>query len=268
MLILHPESLLDTLMYNGNSSGGWWHSIPPVTKNLIIINLIVWLAEIIVPDFAPILVNRLGLHLIGSTLFNPAQIFTYMFMHDPHSPMHILFNMFSLWMFGRILEQVWGARRFLIFYIICGLGAALVQEGVWGLTWKSEYIDGIARLNGLTVEHMTEIVDAAVAAGDPKWIDAIAQFKSQMVTIGASGAIYGILLGFAFTFPDMPLYFFFIPVPIKAKYMVIGYGVIEFFLGVSGTMSTVAHFAHLGGMLFGIILLLYWKKKGTLHKPF
>ncbi|MDE6649191.1 MAG: rhomboid family intramembrane serine protease [Muribaculaceae bacterium] len=253
-------------MYNGSSSGNWWSSIPTVTKNLIIINLIVWLAEILVPGFSKTLVDRLGLHLIGSGLFNPAQFLTYMFMHSPDNPMHILFNMFSLWMFGRILEHVWGSKRFLIFYLVCGIGAAAVQEGVWELTWKSEYVDGIARLNGLTSEHMRAIVDAAVSSGDPKWIEAIDSFKSMMVTIGASGAIYGILLGFAFTFPNMPLYFFFIPVPIKAKYMVIGYGVIEFFLGVSGSASTIAHFAHLGGMLFGIFMLLYWKKKGTLHR--
>ena len=253
-------------MQYGNPSGGWWQSIPPVTKNLIVINLIVWLAEILVPGFSTTLIDRLGLHLFGSSLFNPAQVFTYMFLHSPSSPMHILFNMFSLWMFGRILEQVWGSRRFLLFYLVCGVGAGLVQQGVWELSWKQDYISGIARLNGLTFEHMSAIVDAAVAQADPKWIDAIADFKSNMCTIGASGAIYGILLGFAFTFPDMPLYFFFIPVPIKAKYMVIGYGVIEFFLGVSGSVSTVAHFAHLGGMLFGIILLLYWKKKGMLHR--
>lgn len=253
-------------MSYGSTSGGWWQSIPPVTKNLIIINLIVWLAEILVPNFSDTLIDRLGLHMIGSSLFNPAQIFTYMVLHSPSGPMHILFNMFTLWMFGRILEHVWGARRFLIFYLVCGVGAGLVQQGVWELTWESDYVSGIARLNGLTTEHMRQIVDAGVAAGDPKWIDAIANFKSMMCTIGASGAIFGILLGFAFTFPDMPLYLFFIPVPIKAKYMVIGYGVIEFFLGVSGSVSSVAHFAHLGGMLFGIILLIYWKKKGTLHR--
>lgn len=253
-------------MYSGYSNGGWWHSIPPVTKNLIIINLIVWLAEILVPGFSRTLVDRLGLHLIGSSLFNPAQIFTYMFMHSPDNFAHILFNMFSLWMFGRILEQVWGSRRFLVFYLVCGVGAGLVQEGVWELTWKSDYIDGIAKLNGLTTAHMREIVDAAVAQGDTKWLEAMSDFKGMMCTIGASGAIYGILLGFAFTFPEMPLYLFFIPVPIKAKYMVIGYGVIEFFLGVSGSVSTVAHFAHLGGMIFGILMLFYWKKKGTLHR--
>lgn len=253
-------------MNNGYRTGGWWQSIPPVTKNLIIINVIVWLAEALVPGFSHTLVDRLGLHLIGSVLFYPFQLFTYMFLHDPGNIAHILFNMFTLWMFGRILEHVWGSKRFLIFYMVCGIGAGLVQEAVWALTWEHDYVSGIARLNGLTYDHMKQIVDAAVAAGDSKWLSAIADFKSMMCTIGASGAIYGILLGFAFTFPDMPLYFFFIPVPIKAKYMVIGYGVIEFLLGVSGSMSTVAHFAHLGGMLFGIFMLLYWKKKGILHR--
>ena len=103
-----------------------------------------------------------------------------------------------------------------------------------------------------------------IAAGDPDFVSAIAKMKDSMVTIGASGAIFGLLLGFAMTFPDMPLYLFFIPVPIKAKYMVIGYAVLEFFLGVNGG-GTIAHFAHLGGMLFGLIILLYWKKKGMLR---
>ncbi len=255
-------------MNYGRTSGGWWQSIPPVTKNLIIINLIVWLAEILVPDFSETLMNRLGLHMIGSFMFNPAQIFTYMFLHDSANVFHIFFNMFTLYMFGRILEQVWGGKRFLFFYIVCGLGAGLVQQGVWELTWESDYISGIAGLNGLTYDHMKAVVDSAVASGDQNWLNAMASYKSEMCTIGASGAIFGILLGFAFTFPEMPLYFFFIPVPIKAKYMVIGYGVIEFFLGVSGSMSSVAHFAHLGGMIFGIIILLYWKKKGTLHRYF
>ncbi|MDE6254568.1 MAG: rhomboid family intramembrane serine protease, partial [Muribaculaceae bacterium] len=137
-------------------------------------------------------------------------------------------------------------------------------EAVWALTWEHEYISGIAKLNGLTYEHMKQVVDMAVASGDVQFTNAIEEFKNTMLVVGASGAIFGLLLGFAFVFPNMPLYLFFIPVPIKAKYMVIGYGVIEFFLGVGGAQSTVAHFAHLGGMLFGLILLLYWKKKGTL----
>lgn len=243
----------------------FFRSIPPVTKNLIIVNVIIWLAMSLFPNqIGNFLTNHLGLHYITASLFNPAQLITYMFMHSTTSIFHILFNMFTLWMFGRILEQVWGSRRFFVFYMICGIGAGLVQEGVWALVWEHDYISGIAQLNGLTYDHMKQIVDSAVATGDQNFLSAIADFKNTMIVVGASGAIFGLLLGFAFVFPNMPLYLFFIPVPIKAKYMVIGYGLIEFFLGVGGAQSTVAHFAHLGGMLFGLILLLYWKKKGTL----
>ena len=239
--------------------------LPPVTKNLLIINIMLWLVEFIFPGFAErTLLPRLGLHYIGSDLFNPAQLFTYMFLHDPSGITHIFFNMFSLWMFGRILERVWGGKRYLLFYIVCGVGAALVQEGVWALTWRHDYIQGIAALNGLTYEHMQQIVDQAAASGDTGFIAGMADMKNHLMTIGASGAIFGLLLGFAFVFPDMPLYLFFIPVPIMAKYMVAGYAVLEFFFGVQGG-GTIAHFAHLGGMLFGLAMMLYWKKKGTLH---
>lgn len=219
-----------------NRSGGSRLDLPPVTKNIIIVNVLVWVVEIIFPHFADsAILPRLGLHYVDTPQFNPAQIITYMFVHDPSNPMHILFNMFTLWMFGRVLERVWGARRFLMYYFLCGMGAALIQEGVWALTLPPEYLYGMAG------------------------------FRSHLLTIGASGAIFGLLLGFAFVFPNMPLYLFFIPVPIKAKYMVLGYGVLEFFLGIGGAQSTVAHFAHLGGMLFGLIPLLIWKKKGTLR---
>lgn len=241
-----------------------WRSWPPVTKNLIAVNVLLWLVEFAVPGFGNTLVNKLGLHFVGSSLFNPVQIVTYMFLHDNHSVLHILFNMFTLWMFGRILEQVWGSKRYFIFYMICGIGAALVQEAVWAMTWRHEYISAIAPLNGLTYTQMADVVNQALASGDAQFLTAVDAMKSQMVTIGASGAVFGLLLGFAMTFPDMPLYLFFIPIPIKAKYMVVGYAVLEFFLGVAGG-GTIAHFAHLGGMLFGLILLLYWKKKGTLY---
>ncbi len=224
-----------------------------------------WLGEFIFPGFAErTLLPRLGLHYIGSDLFNPAQLFTYMFLHDPSGITHIFFNMFSLWMFGRILERVWGGKRYLLFYLVCGVGAAFAQEAVWAMTWRHEYIQGIAALNGLTYDHMQQIVDQATAAGDSGFLAGMADMKSRMMTVGASGAIFGLLLGFAFVFPNMPLYLFFIPVPIKAKYMVIGYAVLEFFFGVQGG-GTIAHFAHLGGMLFGLAMMLYWKKKGTLH---
>ncbi|MDE7180589.1 MAG: rhomboid family intramembrane serine protease [Muribaculaceae bacterium] len=244
--------------------GYQWRSIPPVTKNLIIINVAIWLVEVLIPNFGNVLVERLGLRFWGSGAFNPVQLFTYMFLHDDHTVLHILFNMFTLWMFGRVLEQVWGPKRYLLFYLVCGVGAAVTQEVVWQLTWMHEYISGIAPLNGLTYDHMARIVKNAVATGDPQFAAAIEGMKTSMVTVGASGAIFGLLLGFAMIFPNLPMYIFFIPVPIKAKYMVIGYAVIELFLGVSGG-GTIAHFAHLGGMLFGFILLLVWKKKGTLN---
>jgi len=239
--------------------------IPPVTKNLLVINIMLWLVEFIFPGFAErTLLPRIGLHYIGSDLFNQAQLFTYMFLHDPSGITHIFFNMFSLWMFGRILERVWGGKRYLLFYLVCGVGAAFAQEAVWAMTWRHEYIQGIAALNGLTYDHMQQIVDQATAAGDSGFLAGMADMKSRMMTVGASGAIFGLLLGFAFVFPNMPLYLFFIPVPIKARYMVIGYAVLEFFFVVHGG-GTIAHFAHLGGMLFGLAMMLYWKKKGTLH---
>lgn len=238
--------------------------IPVVTRNLLIINILIYLLELLTGTrFTNWMDDHLGLHLIGSSKFNPVQIFTYMFLHGGF--VHILFNMFTLWMFGRILEQVWGSRRFFVFYMICGMGAALVQEGVWALTWYHDYVSAIAPLNGLTFEHASELVNAAIANHDTGVLGGIDSYKSSLVTIGASGAIYGLLLGFAFVFPNMPLYLFFIPVPIKAKYMVIGYAVIEFMLGVGSSAGTIAHFAHLGGMIFGLILLLYWRHKGTLN---
>ena len=253
-------------MANFNSSG-WFSSIPPVTKNLIIINIIVWLAEILVPGFSSTLLRFGGLHFYKAESFNPVQIVTYMFLHSPSSIAHILFNMFTLWMFGRVLEQVWGARRFLLFYFVCGIGAAVVQEAVWALTWQHDYIAGIAPLNGRTYDSMKQIVDMAAAQGNTYFKEGMNMYLNQMLTVGASGAIFGLLLGFAFVFPNIPMYLFFIPVPIKAKYMVAGYAVLEFFLGIGSSTSTVALFAHLGGLIFGLILLLIWKKKGTLRGP-
>ena len=249
-------------MFNSSRGGNW----PPATKNLIIINVIVWVSPLLASNFGGNLLHDiLGLHYIESEKFNPVQIFTYMFLHDSRSIWHIFFNMFSLWMFGRILEQVWGTKRFLLFYFVCGIGAAMIQEGVWALTWEHDYIKDIARLNGLTFDNMKAYVDQAQAQGSTEFLKGMEMYKDQFVTIGASGAVFGLLLGFAFVFPEMPLYLFFIPIPIKAKYMVLGYAVLELFFGVGGRMDSVAHFAHLGGMIFGLVLLLYWKKKGMLR---
>lgn len=250
---------------NYTPRGGFMADIPPVTRNLLIINVLLWLVEFLMPGFRNTLLTFGGLHYFTASNFNPVQLLTYMFLHEPGTPWHLAFNMFTLWMFGRILERVWGSKRFLIYYLVCGVGAALVQEAVWAMTWQHDYITEIARLNGQTYQHAKEAIEAYVQNGDKEWIANMALMKNHYITIGASGAIFGLLLGFAFVFPDMPMYLFFIPVPIKAKYMVTGYAVLEFFLGVSHTADTVAHFAHLGGLIFGLGLLLYWKKRGTLH---
>lgn len=250
-------------MFSSNR-GGFLANIPPVTKNLIIINLLIWLVEALYHRFANIVIDYGGLHLFSASGFNPAQLITYMFIHAPNNPAHVLFNMFTLFMFGSTLERVWNSKRFFIYYIICGIGAALVQEVVWLLTYMHDYISEISRQNLITYNNAKALIDSAIAAGDSGWLRNIEMYKNFMVTIGASGAVYGVLLGYAFVFPNQPLYLFFIPVPIKAKYMVIGYGVIEFLLGL-GNSDMIAHFAHLGGMLFGLVILLYWKKKGTLH---
>ena len=257
------KSLLYFAMFR-NGLSGFMANMPIVTKNLIIINVLIWAIEAIFPRFGNTIINVLGLHFIAANHFNPVQVITYMFVHAPTNPWHLLFNMFTLWMFGSILERVWGSKRYLMFYFVCGIGAAIVQEIVWASTWFHEYVAGIAKLNLLSFENMKGIVEKAIHNNDADFTRAIAAFKDSFITIGASGAVYGLLLGYAFVFPNQPLYLFFIPYPIKAKYMMIGYGLIEFFLGFNSN-DTIAHFAHLGGMLFGIIILLYWRKKGLLR---
>jgi membrane associated rhomboid family serine protease len=195
---------------------GFLGNFPAVTRNLLIINLIVWIACNIFRN----LELFLALFNLGSGYFRLYQLVTYMFTHVDFS--HLFFNMFALYMFGATIENYWGQKRFLTYYMVTGIGAGLVQLLVLFL------------------------------AGTPY----------PVPTIGASGAVFGLLLAFGMLFPNTPLYLMFIPIPIKAKYMVIGYGLIEFFFGI-GRISgdNVAHFAHLGGMLFGIVLILYWRKK-------
>lgn len=231
-------------MMNQNSSG-FLNSIPPVTKNLIIINLLFWIASLALPKVGIDLVKLLGLHFPGASDFNPYQLVSYMFMHDTHSFAHVLFNMFGVYMFGRILENVWGPKRFLTFYLITGIGAGLVQELVWFFNLRDVLLaaQDMINVNGTQVMPKSE-------------------FLNLFVTIGASGSVFGILLAFAMLFPNVPLYLMFIPIPIKAKYFVIIYGMIELSMGVASFGGdSVAHFAHLGGMLFGYFLVRYWKKK-------
>ena len=237
-------------------------SMPAVTKNLLIINCLLWLATIVFSQTGLVDLDKyLGLHYWRASDFNAAQLFTYMFMHDSSGITHLFFNMFSLWMFGATLERVLGGKRYLFYYLTCGLGAGLVQELSWEFTWESEFITAMANQNSLTFDQ----VRALMASGQIN--NLVAQFHGMLVTVGASGAVFGILLAFGMLFPNLPMYIIPFPFPIKAKWLVLGYGLVELFFGLAGVMNGVAHFAHLGGMLFGFILLMYWRHKGAAGGP-
>jgi len=244
-----------------NNRGSFLSSIPPVTKHLLIINIIMWLATIVMQRSGIVDLQRLlGLHFWKGSDFNAAQLVTYMFMHDTSGITHIFFNMFSLWMFGRILERVLGSKRYLFYYISCGIGAALVQELAWQFTWQDVLVSSVT---GPTGASAAEIIQAIQQGQATFTMD---QFYNTMVTVGASGAVFGILLAFGMIFPNMPMYIIPFPFPIKAKWMVLGYGAIELLFGITGEMSSVAHFAHLGGMLVGVFIILYWKHTGVIGR--
>lgn len=218
--------------------------LPTVVKNLLILNVLFFLATIACDVVLRIdLADYLGLHYIGASDFQPFQLVTYMFMHGNFA--HLFFNMFALWMFGNTLENIWGPNRFLLFYFICGIGAGLIQELV-------QYIQYVTTLQGYE--------NVRIAANQ---IIPMSEYLNMLTTVGASGAVYGILLAFGMMFPNSTLYIYF-AIPIKAKWFVLIYGIIELFSGFT-SVDNVAHFAHIGGMLFGLILILYWKKKGNLY---
>lgn len=245
-------------------------NFPPAIKNLIIINFIFWLASIILPKYANIdIVDWLGLHYWLSDKFNPAQLITYMFLHDTSSFSHIFFNMFGLWMFGKNIEMFWGAKRFLIFYFVTGIGAGIIQE----LTWMIDYVPMVNAINEYAsskdisqlMPYLKNIQENTIIP-----IDQLMDFKTQLlnqpITVGASGALFGILLAFAMLFPQARMFMIFIPIPVRAPYFVAFYALAELFMGIGGNADGIAHYAHLGGMLFGLILILIWKKKGTLYQ--
>ncbi|MCQ2288511.1 MAG: rhomboid family intramembrane serine protease [Muribaculaceae bacterium] len=236
--------------------------MPPVTKNLLIINCLFWLATMVFDHVNFLdLTQYLGLHFWRAADFNAAQLVSYMFMHDQSNFMHLFFNMFSLWMFGMTLERVLGPKRFLFYYLTCGLGAAFIQQLVWEFTWEQEFVRSFAALNSLSFGEVRSMLASGQIA------EYVGQYWGLHVTVGASGAVFGILLAFGMLFPNLPMYIIPFPFPIKAKWMVIGYGAIELFCGVTGQISGVAHYAHLGGMLFGFLLIIYWRKKGVLGGP-
>ncbi|WP_113654311.1 rhomboid family intramembrane serine protease [Pedobacter namyangjuensis] len=238
------------------------NNITPVVKNLLIINVIFYVATFLLREQID-LSQVLGVYYFDSPKFKIWQPITYMFMHSQQNIMHIFFNMFGLFMFGSILEAHWGAKRFLNFYLITGLGALALQWGVQAFE--------IYQITG-SVFNASNLPLEQLSAG---------QFNPQQFTnsqastvasvylypmVGASGAVFGIMTAFAVLYPNLELMLMFIPVPIKAKYFIPGYIVLELVLGLSRIPGdSIAHFAHLGGALIGFILVKLWRNKSTYY---
>lgn len=231
--------------------------LPVVVKNLLIINGLFFLAMLTFQSaFQLDLSKYLGLHYIASENFSPFQFVTYMFMHGGMG--HIFFNMFALWMFGKTLEEVWGPKRFLTYYLITGIGAAVIQMIITYIRIQS--------IESALTSDLIEVVyreGAGVLAQGMNYQN-LAMGKLNLLvnttTVGASGAVFGLLLGFGMLFPNAVIYLYF-AIPIKAKWFVIIYGAIELYSGIANNPSdNVAHFAHLGGMIFGFFLIKYWKR--------
>jgi membrane associated rhomboid family serine protease len=234
------------------------NSIPTVTKNILIINVLLFLASFLAARMGIDLDTYLGLHFFLAKDFNVAQLITYMFMHAGIA--HIFFNMFAVWMFGSLLERTWGSRRFLSYYLVCGIGAGIIQMVV-------AYVRMRMVERGMSAEAIQMVYNegAQVLASHQNYMNPDMGRLNLIInstTIGASGAVFGILLGFGLLFPNERLFIFPLPVPIKAKYFVAGYALIELWSGFANNPNdNVAHFAHLGGMIFGFFLILYWRKK-------
>lgn len=234
--------------------------MPPVTKNLLLINVLIFVA-MLVPPLGASLERMCALYYFESPAFRPWQPVTYMFLHGGFA--HLFFNMFALVMFGGIIEWTLGSRRFLFFYMVCGIGAALVQEGVYALMLTKYQ----GMFDPVTYRHIIDSGYQLLQSGriftDPTM--AKMTLLVNMPTVGASGAIYGVLLAFGMLYPNREIYIMFIPFGIKAKWAVAGYAVLELLMGLGSTGDGIAHFAHLGGMVFGLFLLLYWKRKGVFN---
>ncbi len=216
------------------------NNIPTMTKNLLIVNVLAFIATFVFERSGIDLTRMLGLHFFLASEFHIYQFITYMFLHGGFT--HILFNMFALWMFGSVIERVWGPKKFLFYYICCGVGAGFTQELVQYITYSMEGIAAYQYVNAGGVQMTTDA------------------YINLWTTIGASGAVYGILLAFGMIFPNERLFIIPFPFPIKAKWLIVGYIAIELFSAMSGPGDGVAHMAHLGGMLFGFLLIRYWQK--------
>ncbi len=223
--------------YYQENRRGFLQSIPPVTRNLILINILIFIATLFNENF---MIGTFGLFYPSSHFFRWWQVITHMFMHGGF--WHIFFNMYTLFIFGVVVERIIGSKKFLVFYFVCGLGAAALHMGV-------QYLQMQSFLNSASQTALESIV----------------ALKSTP-TVGASGAIYGVLMGYAVLFPDSKMTLIFPPVTLSAKWMVVIFAVIELFTGVVGFTDGVAHFAHLGGMLIGWLMIKWWRHRGILFE--
>ncbi len=248
--------------FRGGIGGGF--NTNSVVMNLLIINILGFIAAMVFgsSNGGYYLNTVLGLYLPGSENFKPFQLITHMFMHGGF--MHIFFNMYALFLFGTALERVWGPKRFLIYYLVCGFGAAMLHLGV--NYWEAAAAKDALLEYGFTEGELQNILTTGRSARDVP-AEIMTTLRTYwgaytIPTVGASGAVFGLLLGFGMLFPNTELFLLFIPFPIKAKYFVMGYGAIELFSGISNKPGdNIAHFAHLGGMLFGFILIKLWQQQ-------
>ncbi len=233
--------------------------LPDVVKNLLIINALFFLATISLDGIGFNMYKYFGLHQFQSSDFKPHQLVTHLFMHGNFT--HLFFNMFALWMFGKVLENVWGGKRFLIYYMITGLGAAAIHLAV------TQY-EIMSLQSNMSANEYNMIINegGSVLAGGQNYTYHLLGKLNLLIhtpTVGASGAVFGVLLAFGMLFPNALLYIYF-ALPIKAKYFVIFYGLLELYLGLNNNPAdNVAHFAHLGGMIFGYFLIKYWRKNSN-----
>jgi len=267
---------------------GRFQILPPVVKNLIIINSLMVLLQFVLVRFNIDLSDHLGLHYWRSPLYKPWQLVTHMFMHG--SPfdvnltiMHLISNMFALWMFGSILENMWGAKRFITFYLVCGLGAALLHLGVLGYEFQvfetafynyqqniglDKYLLFMEQHDLGNIPAFSQLsafwqVNPSCSNCGVNSVELLNQYYRQSInvaTVGASGAVFGILFAFGYLFPNTLLYIYFL-VPVKAKYVIAAYALFELFTGFRNSAGdNVAHFAHLGGMVVAFIILKIWNR--------
>ena len=224
------------------------NNIPSITKNLLIINVLAFFATWVFEKQGLDLTATFGLHFFMAKDFSFYQLVTYLFMHG--SFMHLFFNMFAVWMFGTVMERVWGPKRFLIYYLVCGIGAGIIQEGVQYINYANENLAAYDFVMTSSGRITTEA------------------YLNLWTTVGASGAVYAILLAFGMTFPNERMFIIPFPFPIKAKWLIGGYIVIEVWSALNTPGDGIAHMAHLGGMLFGFLLIRYWRKHPNLEQRF